>query len=438
MSHEHKSLTRMARAVFWPHWLYHAVVPYSVRIKFWTYRQRTAQALRERTDLWHRVAVARQRAELAAILASHPEAKGVVIIPPCVEWDTPLFQRPHQMAIAFASVGYLVLYWVREPASEDENRFRQVRERLYVCNVPAPVFSVVNDPVVISYTYNYDWVCYLKRGPTVVYELIDHLDIFSNFPMRMLRRNHERLLRRARVVVGTADDLVKELLPSRPDAVLCPNGVDIDHFAGADALAEPEDMAGIVATGKPIIGYYGALAEWFDFDLVKQSARALPEYEFVLIGPDYDGRTIAKSGISAHSNIHWLGPKKYAELPAYLRHFDVATIPFLVTEALQAVSPIKLFEYMAGGRPIVTTDLVECRKYPVVLIARDPEEWVERLREAVQLRGDEAYLRRVRQTAEENTWRARVQTLATALENRSRPGELRADKVPAGAAHIAK
>jgi glycosyltransferase involved in cell wall biosynthesis len=123
-----------------------------------------------------------------------------------------------------------------------------------------------------------------------------------------------------------------------------------------------------------------------------------------------------KAGIEEHANIHWLGPKKYAELPNYLAGFDVATIPFKLSDALNAVSPIKLFEYMAGERPIVTTDLAECRKYPVVLIAHDATEWVERLRQAVALRWDDSYRAELRRTAEANTWQARAQTIVAALK----------------------
>jgi glycosyltransferase involved in cell wall biosynthesis len=290
----------------------------------------------------------------------------------------------------------------------------------------------VEQPVVISYTYNYNWVTYLKYAPTVVYELIDHLDIFSNFSPRTLRSNHQKLLRRAKVVVGTADDLVRELKVDRGDAILCPNGVDLQHFAPPEIPLVPEDIQAIVSQGKPIIGYYGALAEWFDFELLLHAARALPNYNFVLLGPDYDGLTIPKSGIDQVPNIHWLGQKRYSELPAYLAAFTVATIPFRVTEALQAVSPIKLFEYMAGGRPIVTTDLVECRKYPVVLIARNQTEWVARLREAVDLQSDPAYLASVRKTAEQNTWIARATTVMDALAALGSPAET--DDLPETAA----
>jgi glycosyltransferase involved in cell wall biosynthesis len=159
-------------------------------------------------------------------------------------------------------------------------------------------------------------------------------------------------------------------------------------------------------------------------DVINSAIEGLPDDVYVLVhicqgnyavGPDYDGLTVAKSGIREYRNIHWLGPKDYRALPAYLAAFDVATIPFQVTKALQAVSPIKLFEYMAGGRPIVSTDLLECRKYPVTLIARTQEEWVAQLRRAVQLRHDEEYLARVRATALDNTWVARAESLVGAM-----------------------
>jgi glycosyltransferase involved in cell wall biosynthesis len=402
--------------------LYHAAIPHELRIKFWAWRRRQLFLFEQyREDLDRRL-VAQCQAQVRAILVSHPEARGTIIFPPSAPWSTELFQRPQQMALAFASLGYVVLYWVE--AIDQAQRFRQVANRLYLCRVPPAAMRVCERPMFIAYTYNAHWARPL-RSPVLIYEVIDHLDIFSDYPRWLLRRQHRRLLWRAQVVVGTADDLLDELKPYRPDAILCPNGVDPAHFAAAADAARagerevPDDLRSIVASERPIIGYYGAMAQWFDFDLVKHAAEALPECQFVLIGPDYDGLTMAKAGIETHPNIHWLGPKKYAELPRYLACFDVATIPFKVTAALNAVSPIKLFEYMAGGRPIVTTDLAECRKYPVVLAAHDQAEWVSRLREALALRHDEKYLAELRRTAEANTWQSRAETILAALSARS-------------------
>jgi glycosyltransferase involved in cell wall biosynthesis len=117
---------------------------------------------------------------------------------------------------------------------------------------------------------------------------------------------------------------------------------------------------------KPIIGYYGALAKWFHYRLLARVAWQRSDYQFILIGPDYDG-SIKTSLIQEVGNIHWLGPKTYKELPRYLKYFDVATIPFQLNEVTHSTSPLKLFEYMSAGKPVVTTAMHECEKYPVVL-----------------------------------------------------------------------
>lgn len=170
----------------------------------------------------------------------------------------------------------------------------------------------------------------------------------------------------------------------------------------------------MVKTGQPIIGYYGALARWFDYDLVRQAAQMHPDWNFVLIGPDHDD-TLKQSNILSISNVHWLGSRDYSQLPGYLRHFSVATIPFLVNNITIATSPIKLFEYMAAGKPIVTSDMPECRKYPGVFVAHDVMEFVEQLENALALCNEDGYLQQLYKTAQENTWEVRVNQIIAAL-----------------------
>ncbi|HEV2459376.1 MAG TPA: glycosyltransferase, partial [Ktedonobacterales bacterium] len=388
------------------------------RLSFWSWRRRKLFAVRQYLQALNLPFVRVCREELRAILAQYPDAKGVAVFPPSAPWYADLYQRPHQIALALARLGYVVLYWIEDINGDYATPFREVTDRLYLCNVPGVVLRAVKRPIVIAPTRTYKWAR-LLRSPVIVYEPDDHLDTVSNMPARVLKRYHRRLLKRARVVVGTSDALLAEVKPYRPDAILCPNGVDPAHFAavnrsGADDI--PLDMRPIMEQGKPIFGYSGAMAEWLDFDLVEHAAETLPDYQFVLIGPDFDGLTMQRAGIDAYPNIHWLGPKQYAELPRYLACFDVATLPFKVSEASNAMSPITLFEYMAGGRPIVTADLAECRKYPVVLTAGSHEQWVARLQEALRLLHDDAHLAELRRTAEENTWTARAWTEIQALD----------------------
>ena len=163
--------------------------------------------------------------------------------------------------------------------------------------------------------------------------------------------------------------------------------------------------------------YYGALAEWFDWPLWIHAAKARPNWSFVLIGPAYDGDVAAvHARVAAAPNIFYLGPKRYDELPGYMQFVDVATIPFVLNAITHACSPVKLFEYMAAGKPVVTTAMREVLKYKSVLVARSAEEFVCRLDEAVTKQHDPAYLALLRTEAEANTWHSRAMALKKALQ----------------------
>jgi glycosyltransferase involved in cell wall biosynthesis len=146
-----------------------------------------------------------------------------------------------------------------------------------------------------------------------------------------------------------------------------------------------------------------------------------PDWSFVLIGYPYDGNVDAVRGrISATPNVHYLGPKPYADLPAYLAHFDVATIPFVLNPITHGCSPVKLFEYMAGGRPAVCTPMREILKYRSVLVADTPDAFVVRIAEAKSRAGEPEYRALLRADAEANTWRARAEVLRDAVARAAR------------------
>lgn len=355
------------------------------------------------------------RLQLEALVRSYPDAPGFVILPPGIGWDVELFQRPQQMALAFAHLGYPVLYHLQSKYRDGLVGYRPAVEGVTVGYLPeelVDVLHLVPRPIYLSYVYNFEWRSHLEN-PITVYEHIDHLEVFEHVYERDdLERWHRTALAEATVPVGSAMDLLAELKAERTDAVLVPNGVDYDHFAGPSD--EPPDIAHLGERG-PIVGYYGALAEWFDYALLDHAAEALPEADFLLIGPDYDG-TAAKALVMARNNVHWIGARPYASLPGYLARFDVATIPFVVNDVTNAVSPLKLFEYMAGGKPVVTTPLRECARYRVVQIGDGPDGYVEALRTAFELARDPAHVERLRRTARANTWEARARTIIEALE----------------------
>jgi polysaccharide pyruvyl transferase CsaB len=353
---------------------------------------------------------------IGEIVASNPDSAGFVVFAPSIHWDVELFQRPQQMALAFARAGHTVVYQVDEQYRNGLTGYRQVADGIYEGYLEVANYGelgAIPSPLFLSYVYNYAWGRNLT-GAHTVYEHIDDLEVFEQvYGRHDLDRWHTDALHNADLVVGSAVDLMADLTPVRPDAVLVPNGVDVEHFS-AEERPVPNEIAELVADGTPIIGYYGALAEWFDYRLLGGLAERLIDHAFVLIGPDYDG-TLPRSGVTDLPNVHWLGPRPYASLPAYLSHFAVATIPFVVNDVTHSVSPLKLFEYMAGGKPVITPPLRECARYPEVLLADGVDEWIEMIELAIELGADRSFQQRMVAAAEANTWDARVQTILEVL-----------------------
>ena len=379
---------------------------------------------------------ARGRGELSAeqrlleILAAYPERRGVLLFPPTVDWGY-MFQRPQQLAQALARQGYLVFYCTTNYNVDHIDGFVRMAERLYVCRVPFEVFQPVRDlTVFILWPMNRSYLKQLSARPTVVYEMLDDLNVFPKVD-EQVRRDHAAMLREADLVTVTARRLLDGVRAVRGDALLCPNAVDLPAFLNATERAKnnpPADLLPVLARGAPIIGYYGALSAWVDYALIRQAAQLRPEYQFVLVGPDHDG-TFQRSGLTELPNVTWLGAKLYAQLPYYLGHFDVATIPFVVNELTHSVSPIKLFEYLAAGKPVVATAMAECKQYPEVLIAEDAASFAQLLATALEQAKDPARRAALVALARANSWDARAEMLSQALRDRQTHG---AQAVPSG------
>jgi len=393
---------------------------------FWSIRRRLPRSLSGVAicllsyfdALWSRsarqVLGKRLSSQLAQILAQHREAQDIILFAPSVHWNLSLFQRPHQLALAFARRGSLVFFCEPRYSFDYAAGFYPIRQRLYVAKVPLEIFHAVESPIVFFLSYNLADLSGLCR-PRCVYDYLDELDIFPG-DRQSLEQDHHHLLNTATLVVATADRLWRQVRSVRDDALLCPNAVDY-HFvrcALESVHQPPDDLASLLKPTTPVIGYYGALAEWFDYDLLLYAAAERPAYEFVLIGPDYDG-SLTKSRIHRQRNIHWLGIRPYAQLPQYLKYFDVATIPFRLNQITHSTSPIKLFEYMAARKPVVTTAMHESSRYAGVVVAKGPKDFVRKLDAALQLRSDATYLSVVDRLARENTWDARAQQILEAL-----------------------
>ena len=187
----------------------------------------------------------------------------------------------------------------------------------------------------------------------VVYDCMDELSSFRFAPPE-LRLNEEALLRRADVVFTGGHSIYEAKRDRHRNIHPFPSSVDTAHFAAArSARTAPADQLAIKG---PILGYYGVIDERIDLKLIANVAAARPDWSLVLVGP------LAKldpADLPRAPNIHYLGRKDYAELPAYVSGWDVALMPFALNEATRFISPTKTPEYLAAGRPVVSTPITD-------------------------------------------------------------------------------
>jgi glycosyltransferase involved in cell wall biosynthesis len=212
-----------------------------------------------------------------------------------------------------------------------------------------------------------------------VFRVMDHL---PSFPSTSSATNEIQMeiARRVDITVYSARSLepyIKNLHPTR--SVYMPNGVNYSHFAD-DKKEFPPEYSTISG---PIAIYVGAMDVWFDYELIAFAATQLPGIAFVLIGPD----DLARTKLPELSNLHILGQREYKDIPKYLFHADVGLIPFSVKKYPQMINhvhPLKLYEYMACGLPVVTTSWEELEKInsPAIL-SNSPDEFVNNIAWAV-------------------------------------------------------
>jgi GT2 family glycosyltransferase len=194
--------------------------------------------------------------------------------------------------------------------------------------------------------------------------------------------------------------------------VLVRNAVDFEFFS----TARPEAL--LAQIQRPVVGYFGAIAEWFDYDLIAHVAKSRPNYSFVLIGglgleSEAQGKKIRQLG--ALPNVHLLGHKPYALIPSYLAEFDACVVPFVRNQVTTATDPVKLYEYFSQGKPVVTTAMAELANLgELAYIATDAGDFSRKLDAALSEQDTDLGLRRIR-FASENTWGARCDAMEGAL-----------------------
>ena len=187
----------------------------------------------------------------------------------------------------------------------------------------------------------------------VVYDCMDELSAFAFAPPRLL--DHERELLAGADLVFTGGPSLYRAKQGLNAHVYCfPSSVEAEHFGRAkDGLCEPTDQAGI---GHPRLGYFGVIDERMDLELLRTLAERRPAWQIVLVGPVVK---VDPAKLPQAPNLHYLGPKAYADLPAYLAGWDVALLPFAQNEATRFISPTKTLEYFAAEKATVSTPIAD-------------------------------------------------------------------------------
>ncbi len=370
----------------------------------------------------------RIREQLAQLIQTN--SKPSIFFLPTHTWFSTAFQRPQQMARALSEVGCTVIYYepwensqiVINKKERKERCFIGVRKlapKLYLIRCPENlllgILSVCEPDAFLMLWPEQTKYIPERTSSIIVYENIDSHDLIT-YATEDWNNLHLKWVKKANIVVATADDLFCMLRNIRPDTLLLPNGVRIEDWVSTKSCLPPRDMIE-ASYSSVVVGYYGSIAEWFDWKMWKYAAKAKQDWSFVIIGLPYDGNfEKIMEHIKCFPNIYYLGPKSYKSLPSYLTYFDVATIPFVVNRITNACSPIKLFEYMAAGKPIVATPMREILKYKSVLIAETPEAFVKNLEKALSIKDDLKYQLILKQEAEANTWCSRAEVLRSKIE----------------------
>lgn len=360
-----------------------------------------------------------------------------------IDWHFRI-QRPQQLARGFAKAGNRVFY-LSNHFIDSEVPGYQIEQldatlsiyqiKLHVKGAPAIYFapptlqaqvmleasfvqfsldySVISSVAIIEHAYWYDLMKCLPNAYHI-YDCMDHHEGFGNVPEKLITIE-KKMLQHSDIVVVTSTWLEKFAREFTTKVAVVRNACEFDHFSQRPSAIFTD------TPGRKIIGYYGAIAEWFDLELVANIANANPDVLVLLIGND----TInAQSFLKNHKNIVFTGEVPYVDLPFYLYAFDICILPFLVTPLTLATNPVKIYEYLAAGKPVVSIDLPEISQFnDTVHSAKTAEEFVNIVAQELKAQSDsdQAQIDDRKKFAFQQTWDQRVIELNGVLQNMQMP-----------------
>lgn len=360
-----------------------------------------------------------------------------------LRWDF-VFQRPQHLMTRFAQTRK-VYYW-EEPLFDCPGKaYLEVVKKLpglWVCvpHLPAgssqeqtvrgqealleTFFDHRNSTSFVFWYYTpvaYEFSRSFKAD-LVVYDCMDELSAFKFAPPQ-IKYTEQQLLLKADLVFTGGFSLFEAKKQSHPNIHPFPSSIDKAHFQAArNLLPEPPDQASIRGVK---LGFYGVIDERFDQELIREIAEKRPDWDFILIGPVVK---IDPAELPRADNIHYMGAKSYAELPSYLSGWDVALLPFLLNESTRFISPTKTPEYLAAGRPVVSSAIRDVvspyEKMGLVSIGHDTDSFISAIEYELGNRGNQAWLAAVDQYLADKSWQhtfASMQRLMSSARDQKNP-----------------
>jgi glycosyltransferase involved in cell wall biosynthesis len=251
----------------------------------------------------------------------------------------------------------------------------------------------------------------LVDASIIVYDCYDAFGTFAwEVPhVGYINRLEERLLAGSDIILTTSVGLKEKAGQDDPRVHLIRNACDFEHFAErCDPPPGFRPVIDLKRLGKPLIGYMGDIAEWLDKDLVRWLAKTRPDWNFVFFG----SKKVDVSALASLPNVHFPGRVPYDDLPCYIHHFDCLWIPFVLNDLTREVNPVKMYEYLATGIPIVSAAMPEVvRHEDVISIGRSNEDFLDKME---QLLHEEDHGRKSKrqEVARANSWADRIEKVA--------------------------
>lgn len=333
-----------------------------------------------------------------------------VIYPPTIHWEGSLvFQRPQQLMKAFAKLGHRAVFM--EYGRYDGAVY--YRDGVEICDCRSILPRA--EELTVLWVSHAPFYRFKERfhADLVVFDYIDEaaeeFAVWNNHDLQKAMEAADVIT----VVSQRLYDIVKQLFPEK-SLILMPNAADFEHFCDSKRMSAPAELQHI---SKPILGFMGSIASWIDVSIMKEVASQRPDWSIVLLGNDYLG---VESLFANYPNVFFLGRKLYHELPSYVGQFTVGIVPFQVRDMTHSSSPIKMYEYLAAGVPVISTPIQEAVDCPYVATGATATEWIEKIEHIMNQNTVE-----LQSFALQESWEARVRQIEPVLINLAREKQLK-------------